>query len=127
MARSPHVPDLFDVHTVVVLRRPDDAPEMSEEALDALQEEHLAYRAELGRQGVLVANGPFLAQSDETHRGMSVFACDLETAARLSDDDPSVRAGRLAYDVMEWWVAAGTLAFPRAQGPVGDQRAMPDD
>ena len=22
MARSPHVPDLFDVHTVVVLRRP---------------------------------------------------------------------------------------------------------
>ena len=127
MARSPHVPDLFDVCTVVILRRPDDAPEMSEEALDALQEEHLAYRAELVRQGVLVANGPFLEQSDETHRGMSIFACDLATAARLSDDDPSVRAGRLAYDVMEWWVAAGTLAFPKAKGPVGDQRPMPDD
>ena len=127
MARSPHVPDLFDVCTVVIRRRPDDAPEMSEEALDALQEEHLAYRAELVRQGVLVANGPFLEQSDETHRGMSIFACDLATAARLSDDDPSVRAGRLAYDVMEWWVAAGTLAFPKAQGPVGDQRPMPDD
>ena len=115
MASSPHVPDLFDVCTVVILRRPDDAPEMSEEALDALQEEHLTYRAEPVRQGVLVANGPFLEQSDETHRGMSIFACDLATAARLS------------YDVMEWWVAAGTLAFPKAQGPVGDQRPMPDD
>jgi uncharacterized protein YciI len=127
MARSLHVPDLFDVYTVVLLRRPDDAPEMSEEALEALQEEHLAYRAELVQRGVLVANGPFLEQSDETQRGMSIFACDLETAARLSDEDPSVRAGRLAYDVTEWWIAAGTLAFPRAQGPVGDQRVLPDD
>ena len=127
MARSPHVPDLFDVCTVVILRRPDDAPEMSEEALDALQEEHLAYRAELVRQGVLVANGPFLEQSDETHRGMSIFACDLATAARLSDDDPSVRAGGHPplHDVVR--EPAGTLAFPKAQGPVGDQRPMPDD
>ena len=127
MARSPHVPDAFDVYTVVVLRRPADAPEMSDEALDALQEEHLAYRAELGRQGVLVANGPFGGQSDESYRGMSVFACDLATAARLSDDDPSVRAGRLVYDVMEWWVRAGQLAFPLADSPVGERRAMPDD
>jgi uncharacterized protein YciI len=127
MARSPHVPDLFDAYTVVVLRRPADPPEMSEEALDALQEQHLAYRAELVQQGVLVANGPFGEQSDETYRGMSVFACDLGTAARLSDDDPSVRAGRLAYEVMEWWVAAGSVAFPKAQAPVGEQRSMPDD
>ena len=83
MARSPHVPDLFDVYTVVLLRRPADAPEMSEEALEALQAEHLAYRADLVQRGVLVANGPFLEQSDETQRGMSIFACDLETAARL--------------------------------------------
>jgi hypothetical protein len=60
-------------------------------------------------------------------RGMSIFACGLAEAARLSDGDPSVQAGRLAYDVMEWWVAAGTLAFPNAPGPVGDRRVMPDD
>jgi uncharacterized protein YciI len=127
MARSAHVPDAFDVYTVVVLRRPPDAPELSDEELDALQEAHLAYRAELGRRGVLVANGPFGEQSDESYRGMSVFACDPATAARLSDDDPSVRAGRLGYDVMEWWVRAGQLAFPLAEGPVGERRALPDD
>jgi uncharacterized protein YciI len=100
---------------------------MSDEELDALQARHLAYRAELKRQGLLVANGPLGEQSDMRFRGMSIFACGLAEAARLSDGDPSVQAGRLAYDVMEWWVGAGTLAFPNADGPVGDRRVMPDD
>ncbi|MGH1565349.1 YciI family protein [Mumia sp. DW29H23] len=126
MARDPNVPDAFDVVTVVVLRRPDDAPEMSDEELDALQARHLAYRAELAERGLIVANGPFDAQSDPSYRGMSVFACDPAEAARLSAEDPSVRAGRLAYDVMEWWTRAGSLAFPLAGGPVGERRTMPD-
>jgi uncharacterized protein YciI len=127
MARDPHVPDEFEVFTVVVLRRPADAPDMSEEELDELQARHLAYRAELWQQGVLVANGPFGEQSDPSYRGMSVFACDLDEAARLSEGDPSVRAGRLVYDVMEWWVRAGSLDFPLADSPVGERREMPDD
>jgi len=60
-------------------------------------------------------------------RGLSIFACSLAEAARLSDADPSVEAGRLSYDLMEWWVAAETLAFPLAEAPVGDRRVMPDD
>jgi hypothetical protein len=60
-------------------------------------------------------------------RGLSIFACSLNEAARLTDADPSVQAGRLTYDLMEWWVAAGTLAFPAARVPVGDRRVMPDD
>ena len=35
-------------------------------------------------------------------------------------------AGRLAYDVMEWWVSAGSLAFPLIDHPAGDRRSMPD-
>ena len=127
MPCDPNIPDAFDVYTVVVLRRPDDAPAMSDEQLDALQSRHLAYRADLARQGVLVVNGPFDAQSDPAYRGMSVFACDPQEAARLSNGDPSVAAGRLTYDVMEWWVRAGSLAFPLAERPVGDRRSMPED
>jgi len=127
MPRDPNIPDAFDVYTVVVLRRPADPPELSEDELDALQARHLAYRAELKQRGVIVANGPFGESSDESYRGMSVFACDPAEAARLSDDDPSVVAGRLAYDVMEWWVGEGSLAFPLAEGQVGDRRSMPDD
>ena len=127
MARSPHVPEAFDVYTVVVLRRPADAPELPEDELDELQARHLAYRAELGRRGLLVVNGPFGEQSDPSYRGMSIFACDPAEAARLSDADPSVVAGRLAYDVMEWWVRADSLAFPLSADTVGDRRSMPDD
>ena len=127
MPRDPNIPDFFDVYTLVLLRRPADAPQMSDEELDALQARHLAYRAELRRQGILVVNGPLSEQTDESMRGLSIFACGLEEAARLSDADPSVQAGRLAYDVMEWWMAAGSLAFPAAGGPVGDRRVMPDD
>jgi uncharacterized protein YciI len=100
---------------------------MSDEELDALQARHLAYRADLKRQGKVVANGPLSEQSDVSLRGLSIFATGLAEAARLSDGDPSVQAGRLAYDVMEWWVAAGTLAFPGVTTPVGERRSMPED
>ena len=127
MPRDPHIPEAFDVYTVVVLRRPRGAPEMSDDELNALQARHLAYRADLARQGKAVVNGPFDERSDTSYRGMSIFACGLEEAARLSDGDPSVAAGRLAYDVMEWWVTAGSLAFPFADRAVGERRSMTDD
>src|SRR5215207_3204344 len=109
MVRHPNIPDAFDVYTMVLLRRPADAPEMPEHELDALQTRHLAYRATLRDAGLLVANGPLGEQSNPALRGLSIFACDLDEARRLSDLDPSVQAGRLTYDVFEWWVAAGTL------------------
>jgi uncharacterized protein len=127
MPRDPNVPDEFDVYTLVLLRRPPDAPQMSEAVLEDLQAQHLAYRAKLRNDGLVVANGPFDAQSDISLRGLSIFTCDLDEARRLSDLDPLVQVGRLAYDVFEWWVAAGTLAFPGTEGTIGDRRVMPDD
>lgn len=126
MPRDPNIPDAFDVYTLVLLRRPADAPDLSEDELDALQARHLAYRVELRERGVLIVNGPLAEQSDPTLRGLSIFACGPDEAARLSAVDPSVVAGRLAYEVMEWWVAAGTIAFPAATETVGDRRVMPD-
>ena len=127
MPRDPNIPDAFDVYTLVLLRRPSDAPQMPDKELDALQARHLAYRAELRNRGVLVANGPLGEQSNVSLRGLSIFACDPAEARSLSDGYPSVQAGRLAYDVMEWWVAAGTLAFPTAGRAVGERRAIPDE
>jgi uncharacterized protein YciI len=127
MPRDPNIPDAFDVYTLVLLRRPPDAPQMSDTELDSLQAQHLAYRAKLRREGRLIVNGPLDEQSDLAMRGLSIFACDIEEARRLTEGDPSVKAGRLAYDVMEWWVAADSLSFPAADRPVGQRRAMPDD
>jgi len=125
--RDPNIPAEFDVYTLVLLRWPPDQPSFTEDELDALQARHLAYRAELARQGVLVVNGPLIEQSDVSLRGLSIFRCGPQEAARLSDADPSVQAGRLTHEVMEWWVKADALAFPGTSSPVGDRRSMPDD
>jgi uncharacterized protein YciI len=127
MSRDPSVPDAFDVYTLALLRWPETQPDFTDDELEALQARHLAYRADLKRRGVLVANGPLGEQSDSSMRGLSIFACDLAEAARLGDGDPSVQAGRLTYDLFEWWVAAGTLAFPGVDRPVGVRRSMPDE
>lgn len=124
VARHPDIPDAFDVYTVVVLRRPDDAPDLPDHELESLQGQHLSYRADLRRRGLIAANGPFDEQTDPAYRGMSVFACDLDEAVRLTEGDPSVAAGRLDYDAMLWWVAAGTFDFPSFDGTVGVRRSM---
>src|SRR4029450_12100947 len=64
------------------------------------------------RDGVLIVNGPLDEQSDIAMRGLSVFACDLDEARRLSDADPSVQAGRLTYDVFEWGGGGGRAGVP---------------
>jgi hypothetical protein len=127
MPRDPNIPDAFDVRTLVLLRRPTTAPDMRDHELDALQARHLAYRADLHRRGVWSPTDRSVSSPIPPMRGLSVFACSPDEAARFSDADPSVQAGRLGYDLMEWWVAAGTLAFPDATGPVGVRRVMPDD
>ena len=45
----------------------------------------------------------------------------------MNDLDPLVQVRRLTYDVFEWWVAAGTLAFPGIAQAVAERRVMPDD
>ena len=93
MPRDPNVPAAFDVYTLVLLRRPADAPEMSEAELDGLQAQHLAYRAGLRRQGVLVVNGPFREQSDITLRGMSIFVYNVRATSctsKISSWSPSL-------------------------------------
>jgi uncharacterized protein len=107
----------FDRHTVVLLVRPPDAPDLSDEEADELQDRHLAFRADLRDRGYLVGGGPLLDQDDERLRGISIMACDAETARRLSTEDPAVRAGRLAVEVMTWMVPAGNIHFENVAPP----------
>jgi uncharacterized protein len=107
----------FDRHTVVLLVRPADAPELSDAEADALQDAHLAFRADLREQGYLLAGGPLLDQEDERLRGFSVMSVDPATAGELCSADPAVRAGRLAVHVMTWMVPAGNIRFDHVSAP----------
>lgn len=111
------IPERFDEHTVILLVRATDAPDLSEDALDALQVEHLTYLRELQRRGVLIANGPLTDQTDARLRGMSVYAVGLEEALALARADPMVVAGRLVIEGARWLTAAGTVSVPRRRRP----------
>lgn len=119
MDRPPGVPASFDVRTLVFLRRGTDPPDLPEPQSTELHHAHLAYLADLGRRGLVAANGPLLDQSDETLRGVTVYAVDAAEARRLAQDDPAVRAGRFRIDIARWAVEEGRIAFPRHDEPVG--------
>jgi uncharacterized protein len=117
----------FDRHTLVLLVRPPDAPELSPADADALQDAHLAFRADLRDRGCLVGGGPLVDQDDDRLRGISVMSVPPAQARELCNADPAVRAGRLAVQVMTWMVPAGNLSFADVSAPRSRAEATPDD
>jgi uncharacterized protein YciI len=110
----------FDSHTLILLVRPENAPELSEADGARVQDAHLAHQAALRDQGYVVAAGPLADQDDERLRGIVVLAVDPPTARRLYADDPAVRAGRLEIQAMTWMVPAGNVTW----NPVTHPRSM---
>ena len=99
----------LDVYTIVFLRRPADAPVLTEQELDALQEAHVAFNARMRAEGHAVLTGPLRGQPDESLRGINVFRTSIAETRELMEGDASVRAGRLAFDVCTWLLPEGTL------------------
>ena len=115
------MPAEFDVRTLVFLIRADGAPNLDDDALDALQRRHLAYGADLAARGITVANGPMRRQSDVRLRGMSVYTVGADEALAIASQDPMVLAGHLRVEVALWCVGAGKVAFPLHAEPVGQR------
>ncbi len=103
----------LDQYAFVLLRRGPRAAEFTDEELGVLQAAHLAHLDGLTARGKLVAGGPFSDQSDESLRGFCLYATSLDEARELAESDPSVRAGRMAVDVMTWWTKKGSVSFHR--------------
>jgi uncharacterized protein YciI len=89
---------------------------MSEDELEALQHEHVDFNTRMRKEGHALVSGPFTGQPDQSWRGMSIFRTSVEETRALMAGDPSVRAGRLAFDVFTWLMPAGSLGDkPAAQ------------
>ena len=95
----------------VLLRSGPRALEYDDAELDRLQAAHLAHLDAMRDAGKLMVAGPFSDQPDESFRGLCVYACGIEETRALAESDPSVRAGRMAVDVMTWWTLPGALRF----------------
>ena len=103
----------LEAYELVLLRRPDSAPDYPEAELDRIQREHLAYLASLRETGQVVTNGPVTEQPDESLRGLAFYRTgSLERSRQLAEADPAVRAGRLSAEIMTWYCQPGTMTGP---------------
>jgi len=107
----------FDRHTLVLLVRPADAPDLPAEELDRIQDAHLANQARLGDEGYVIAAGPFTHRDDERLRGVAVVSCDPAEARELYASDPAVLGGRLGVEVLTWMVPKGNVRFAQVARP----------
>jgi uncharacterized protein len=109
----------LESYSFVLLKRGPRALEFSDEELEQLQAQHLGHLDAMREQGHLLIAGPFSDQADETLRGFCLYRTGVEETRRLAESDPSVRAGRMAVDVMGWCTGRGALA--RLAGELADE------
>jgi uncharacterized protein len=104
----------FDRFTVVLLVLREDAPHLNAADAAELQNSHMSHLADLHGAGHLLAAGPLM---DKRLRGLLILNVDPETARRMAEQDPAVRAGRFEVRVMPWMVPEGAMAFSPTDFP----------
>lgn len=107
----------------VLLIRPANAPQLSKEAGEKLQEEHMANIHKMGAEHKLVIAGPFL--EDTALRGIFVMQADSAAQAQeWADSDPAVKAGRLAPEVHGPWPIDPNSIHAEATPPALEQYSL---
>ncbi len=112
---KPAAPPNMESYQLVILKRGAAwTPEVTE-ATKELQKQHIGHLTRMGELGKMVIAGPFSDQKDPSWRGACVYRVgSVDEARALAEQDPAVKSGRLAVEVVTWWVEKGYMTFPKA-------------
>ncbi len=107
----------FDSFTVSLLFLRPDAPKLSLEEENRLQDAHMAYIAKLHDEGHLLAAGPVLGAPDRDLRGLSIFRGSPEDVKLLADQDPGIVEGKYRHQFFPWIIPEGAASFSHTHFP----------
>ena len=102
---------------LVLLSRPADAPQMTSDALEKLQAEHMANIHQLHQEGKLVLAGPMM--DDTPLKGLFVFRTQSPVEAeKWARTDPAIKAHRLAPQIHTWIQPESSFNSPPESNPM---------
>ena len=94
------------MYWMLIYVRGEKAQDFSEEELVELQNGHMAHIGAMAEADVVRMAGPFNEDGDK--RGILIFDVDTkEEVIEWIEQDPSVKAGRLTYEIYGWWTEKG--------------------
>ena len=108
LIHQPDDPPAMYQYTLVLMKRGDKWNPTSPEFMDVMKQHH-AFIKQMTDQGKLAIAGPFPLNAEGDLRGVAIFRVGAEQTAKLTQDDPIVRAGLLKPEIHPWATGAGVL------------------
>src|ERR1700723_2838122 len=106
---DPAEPPGFEQYTVVLMQRGNHWNPNAPEFMDVMKQHH-AFLNQMTDQGNMAIAGPFPFSEQGELRGVAIFRVGPEQTAKLTQDDPIVKAGLLKAEIHPWGTGKGVLA-----------------
>jgi uncharacterized protein YciI len=106
---DPAEPPGLEQYTLVLMKSGDHWNPNAPEFMDVMRQHH-AFIERLLDQGKLAIAGPFPFSDQGELRGAAIFRVGAEQTAKLTQDDPIVKAGLLKAEIHPWDTSKGVLA-----------------
>ena len=106
---NPAEPPGFEQYTLVLMKRGDHWNPNAPEFMDVMKQHH-AFVEQMTDQGNMAITGPFPFSDQGELLGVAIFRVGPEQTAKLTQDDPVVKAGLLKAEIHPWGTGTGVLA-----------------